>query len=170
MTSKKNVKSSGIVRVTEAILATGTIIAALLIGVNLARQQSPFSTRFALNLENVGYDTLNTFTRENVMDKAMFDTDGNLLSSPQWEQNLKITLQGVLPKNLIYKLEVYNMSYNRSNDTIIPVMLNNIDISNAQSENDFIETGKVAVAIRTYNCKKYWVLFLRLSLVEGGSR
>lgn len=170
MTAKRLSSRSGVLRISEAMLAAGTIVIALLIATTFARSPNPLSSRYGYSLEKVAYDVLNTFAREEVPDAAMFDGSGNLLSSPQWEQSLKVTLQGLLPHDLVFDLEVYNVTYDRVTEETALLKLNSVGITNAQSERAFIESGNVATALRTYTCKRLWVLVFKLTLAEVGGR
>jgi hypothetical protein len=161
---------SGVLRISEAMLAAGTIVTALLIATTFARSPNPLSSRYGYSLEKVAYDVLDVFAREGVPDAAMFDESGKLLSSPRWEQSLKVTLQGLLPRDIVFDLEVYNVTYDRANNTTQLVKLNSVGITNAQSEKAFVESGNVANALRPYTCRKFWVLVLKLTLAEMGGR
>jgi len=161
---------SGVLRISEAMLAAGTIVTALLIATTFARSPNPLSSRYGYSLEKLAYDILDVFAREKVPDAAMFDDNGQLWDSPRWEQSLKVTLEGLLPHDIVFDLKVYNATYDKGGDIVTLIELNSIDITNAQTEKAFIESGNVVTAIRPYTCKKFWVLLFRLTLAEVGGR
>lgn len=170
MKARKFGRKSGVLRVSEAMLAAGTIVAALVIAMGFARSPNPLSSRYGYSLEKLAYDILDVFAREKVPDATMFDSSGQLWDPPQWEQSLKVTLEGLLPHDIIFDLKVYNATYDKDNDVVTLNKLNSIDISNAQAEKAFIESGNVVTAMRPYTCKKFWVLVFRLTLAEVGGR
>ena len=167
----------GIARMIEAVISAILIIGAFSVSYYLLTPPSPSHIRSNESLSKVGYNLLSTLASANGFEMLFTSAKGKAIAD--WEQQLKSTVNSVLPSKVIFNITVYKVKnadlktvgkdsfYNAS--YFVPMQrLNRYNISNVVDPQAFIRAGETAQVIYVYTMKNMSILVFNMRLADLG--
>lgn len=148
----------GQMRTVEALLASGIIVVAMTVMINIVKPPDPYVTKSRSDFTRYCYDFLMNLADEEVFDEVMFTPEG---MRRDWEGLMKNMLNALLPPNILYNMTVYNMT--QTGVGVEHVFLGKV--SNASPE-DFRIAREATGADITYTTRSRWVLKIHLELAR----
>ncbi len=157
----------GVSRILEAVFAAMLIIEAAYISYFLMVPPNPSTPRESEGLYRLGYSLLTSISRNNGLDRLIFDEQWNV--RPNWENDLKVTVTSLLPSNILFNITVYNATMDPSSGFIKLVKINRVPISNVESSDAFLKIGETTqityiYATRNPNNGKLQIYYIYLVL------
>jgi hypothetical protein len=167
----------GIARMIEAVISAILIIGAFSVSYYLLTPPSPSHIRSGESLSKIGYNILSTLASANGFEMLFASAKGARIVD--WEQQLKSTINSLLPANVIFNVTVYRVpeakleghgkdSYFNASYFTPMQKLNRIDISNVVDPQAFIRAGETAQIIYTYTMKNMTILVFNMRLADLG--
>ncbi|MEM2950966.1 MAG: hypothetical protein QXV52_07715 [Nitrososphaeria archaeon] len=165
-------RKKGISRIIEAVVASLLILSAFSISYYLMLPQNTPHQRLSEDLKKFGYNLLSSLAANNGFDQLIFDSNGNV--KKDWEQQLKVVINSLIPHNIIFSIRVYNATLNQLGFVELEP-LNSVTISNAVDDsgqpNDaiFLKAGEnIQISyIYTTRWMKVIVIEMKLALLGG---
>jgi hypothetical protein len=147
-------------RIIEAAISA-VIIFITLVAVNqFMRIPRLIMTGRSGSLRAIAYNTLYRLADTGVLENTL------VIGSTDWEGNLKIVLDTLLPSTVYFNLTVYAFS-NAEQPTSFSIY-NKQMISNSFSQTAFTDTPEISSASFLYVAHNSKIYLLRLQLAEGG--
>jgi predicted PurR-regulated permease PerM len=158
---------AGIARMIEAVISAILIIGAFSVSYYLLIPPSASQIRSGESLTKYGYNLLSTLASSNGFERLFIDYHGERVSD--WEQQLKSTLNSLLPSNVLFNLTVYKaMEVQGGNGFVSLIVLNKVPISNVGDPRSFIDAGETAQITYVYTMKNMTILVFNLRLADIG--
>lgn len=147
-------------RIIEAAISA-IIIFVTLVAVNqFTRIPRLIMTGRSGSLRTIAYNTLYRLADTGVLENTL------VIGTADWEGNLKIVLDTLLPSTVYFNLTVYSFS-NTAQPTSF-IIYNREMISNSISPTAFTDTPEISSAAFLYVAHNSKIYLLRLQLAEGG--
>lgn len=165
-------RRKGVSRILEAVFAAILIIEAAYISYFLMVPPNPTTPKQSEELSRLGYSLLAAISRNNGLDRLIFDSNWRVKES--WENDFKITVTSLLPNNIIFNITVYNATLNSSTGFIDLVKINRRPISNVESSDAFLKVGDTTQITYIYATKnprtgelQIYYIYLVLGVMRG---
>ncbi|MEM4521866.1 MAG: hypothetical protein QW738_01410 [Nitrososphaeria archaeon] len=153
----------GVVRIIEALASGIIIIAAFTLAYYFIIPPAVSHQRSQEDLIRFGYNLLLALSKNNGFDELIFDENQNIKTN--WEQQLKVAINTLVPNNVIFDINVYRPKSSQVGEYNVFDLekLNNSPISNAENE-FFLKSGEVAQISYIYTTKHMEILIVELKL------
>jgi hypothetical protein len=147
-------------RIVEAAISAMIIFVALAAVSQFTRMPRLIMTGRSESLRATAYNTLYRLADTGILDGTLG------VGNPDWERNLKIVLDTLLPSTVYYNLTVY--IFNNTAQPTYYAAFNKGIISNSASQTAFTNTPEISTATYLYVAQNAKIYLLRLQLAEGG--
>jgi len=167
-------RKRGIATIVEAIVSSLILIAAFSVGFYFISSPAISHQRYSEDLTKVGYNLLSALASNDGFDKLIYDSQGNMKAG--WEQQLKVVIDSLITRNIIFNVTVYEAKLIDDNLTnfVELKILNNATVSNAvdefghSNEAAFLKAGENAEASYIYTTKQLHILVVSMKLATLG--
>ena len=164
----------GVATIVEAIVSSLILIAAFSMGFYFISSPVISHQRYSEDLTKLGYNLLSGLAANDGFDKLIYDSQGNIIVG--WEQQLKVVIDSLLPRNIIFNITVYEAKLIDDNLTnfVDLKILNNVTVSNTvdefghSNEAAFLKAGENAEASYIYTTKQLHILVITMKLATLG--
>jgi hypothetical protein len=168
-------KRRGISRLLEAILASVLLASSLSISYYYLIPANPNIVRGNDDLTKLGYDMLETLSRQGGFDRAIVLPNGSAVLG--WERSIGVAMQTLLPPGIIFNLTVYRMVNYTGSETVngtvfqvlnlvTPQLLNKANVTNAQPTS-FLNAGETAEITFMFTTSGFYILVFDLQLARS---
>ena len=147
-------------RILEAVISAMIIFVALAAISQFTRMPRLIMTGRSGSLRAIAFNTLYSLADTGILESTVG------IGSPDWERNLKIVLDTLLPSTVYYNLTVY--TFNNTAQPTYHAIYNKGVISNSFLQTAFTNTPEISTATFIYVAHNTKIYLLRLQLAEGG--
>lgn len=171
-------KRRGVARILEAVFSAILVIEAIAVSYYLLIPPNPSVARSHEELSRFGYSLMTSLAYNNGFDKLLFNDNGQLKKN--WETDLKVVVDSLLPQNVIFNITVYNATKhnvtinNITIESVKFVKLNKQPISNTLNEITFIRAGEnvqITYVYTTYLPQRdqieVFLIVMKLAILRG---
>ena len=156
-------------KIIESLISAVLIILAFSVSYYLLTPSSASHVRSADELQKFGYDLMSKLSSNEAFESIFFDQNGNPYRD--WEDRLKITINSLLPSNIIFEVNVYKSVRPKDGGILVTLeKVNDKRISNTEDESVFTYVGAVAQITYIYTMKNMTTLVFDLRLGDLGGR
>jgi hypothetical protein len=156
-------------KIVESLISAVLIILAFSVSYYLLTPSSASHVRSADELQKFGYDLMSKLSSNDAFESIFFDQNGNPYRD--WEDRLKITINSLVPSNIIFEVNVYKSVRPKDGGILVTLeKVNDKRISNTEDESVFTYVGAVAQITYIYTMKNMTTLVFDLRLGDLGGR
>ena len=142
----------GQARIIEAIVSAMIVIVAMSIASLLSRPPGTLFFREEKSLVKTGYSIINYMASAKIFEEIIYrEENGQIEYNDNWEEQLKSTLQFMVPANIVYNLTIYEINGTLTADNLKTTKLNDKPISNIATTEGLSEMETVKY---TYVCTR----------------
>jgi len=156
-------------KIIESLISAVLIILAFSVSYYLLTPSSASHVRSADELQKFGYALMSKLSSNDAFESIFFDQNGNPYRD--WEDRLKITINSLVPSNIIFEVNVYKSVRPKDGGILVTLeKVNDKRISNTEDESVFTYVGAVAQITYIYTMKNMTTLVFDLRLGDLGGR
>uniref|UniRef100_A0A7J3X8L4 Uncharacterized protein n=1 Tax=Thermofilum pendens TaxID=2269 RepID=A0A7J3X8L4_THEPE len=138
----------GVTRIAELVLATSMVVAVVLFVMFFTRPIRSAYLRETSDLRRLAYNVLDNLAEAGVFERVLGSA---LAGDVGWEGRLRFLVSSSMPPGVLFRMEVYSVSFDTGTGTVAFTRLDRGGVSNAELSVSFKEAESVYY---TYVCTR----------------